>query len=128
MENLQRYFGLFDESRTSTQAMEDLFSLFSDDMSFVLNGDRKEGIESWKMFMKMFYEYNSDIKHMFEGWERVEGTDQYQTKWAVCGKKKTGEVFTQEGIDIARLDESGKICYLENVPADSAAFQQYKQI
>ncbi len=35
---LNRYFDLFDASRTDVQAFEDLVSLFTTDITFVLNG------------------------------------------------------------------------------------------
>lgn len=31
-------------------------------------------------------------------------------------------VYTEEGMDIARLDEQGKIVYLENVPDNTSFF------
>ncbi|MGF9889169.1 nuclear transport factor 2 family protein [Priestia megaterium] len=126
MENLNRYFDLFDQSRTSEQAFEELVGLFSDDIIFVLNGHEKKGIENWKLFVKMVFKENADIKHMFEGWKAVEGTDKFETPWAVCGKRASGSVFTQTGKDIAKLDENGKISYLENVPDDTNMFDTYK--
>ncbi|MEH7609194.1 nuclear transport factor 2 family protein, partial [Priestia megaterium] len=101
----------FDQSRTSEQAFEELVGLFSDDIVFVLNGHEKQGIENWKLFVKMVFKENADIKHMFEGWKAVEGTDKFETPWAVCGKRASGSVFTQTGKDIAKLDDSGKISY-----------------
>jgi hypothetical protein len=109
MENLNRYFDLFDQSRTSEQAFEELVGLFSEDIVFVLNGHEKQGIENWKLFVKMVFKENADIKHMFEGWKAVEGTDKFQT-----------------GKDIAKLDDNGKISYLENVPDDTNMFDTYK--
>lgn len=126
MGNLNKYFDLFDQSRTSEEAFEELISLFSDDIIFVLNGSEKKGIENWKLFVKMVYKENTDLKHMFEGWKAVEGTNTFETPWAVCGKNKSGKVYTQTGIDIAKLDENGKINYLENVPDNSNLFNDYK--
>lgn len=45
MKNLEKYFDLFDQSRTSEKAMEELVSLFSDDIVFILNGHEKR---EWK--------------------------------------------------------------------------------
>ncbi|MGE7877939.1 nuclear transport factor 2 family protein [Peribacillus muralis] len=126
MKNLEKYFDLFDQSRTSEQAMEELVSLFSDDIVFILNGHEKKGIENWKLFVKMIFQENSDIKHMFEGWKKVEGTDLFETPWAVCGKRSSGTVYTQTGKDIARLNDDGKISYLENVPDNADMFANYK--
>ncbi|ELK46588.1 nuclear transport factor 2 family protein [Halobacillus sp. ACCC02827] len=123
--NLDKYFDLFDRSRTSEEAMEELNGLFTDDMVFVLNGSRKQGLDQWKLFMKQVFTNNTDIKHMYEGWEKVEGTDAYETRWAVCGKLANGKVYTQTGKDIARLDEAGRISYLENVPDQQDLFQGY---
>lgn len=125
MENLNKYFDLFDQSRTSKCAMEELNQLFTEDFVFVLNGDRKQGIETWKQFMKMIFQNNIDIKHMYEGWEKVEGSDLYETRWAVCGKLASGKVYTQTGKDMARLNDSGKIVYLENVPDVQDLFNSY---
>ena len=73
------------------------------------------------------FEKNVDIKHMYEGWKFNEETQKYETRWAVCGKKKDGTVYTQTGIDIAKLDENGKITYLENVPDNAQLFDSYKK-
>ena len=65
---------------------------------------------------------------MFRGDNNIknEQTKQYETRWAVCGKKSDGTVYTQTGKDIAELDDSGKIRYLENVPDQAALFDSYK--
>ncbi|MBE6050230.1 MAG: hypothetical protein E7214_06080 [Clostridium sp.] len=78
-ELLERYFDLFDKSIVDKESRDNLINLFSEDMSFVLNG-----------------------------------------------YKKDGTVYTQVGIDVAELDEFGKIRYLENVPDDSKLFNSYK--
>lgn len=125
MENLtllNTYFRLFDESRISERAMEDLLSLFEPDAEIVLNGSRRIGFED---FIRAFYANNRDIKHMWDRWERQsDGT--YQANWAVCGQTSAGSVYAQTGLDIARLNEAGKIVYLENVPTDKNAFATYK--
>jgi len=119
---LNRYFDLFDASRTDAQAFEDLVSLFTTDITFVLNGQPQHGIEAWKQFVRYVFTANQDIKHMYAGWEETTpGT--YETRWAVCGKRADGSVFTQDGKDIARLDENGRIAYLENVPDDPTMFR-----
>ncbi|WP_027953821.1 nuclear transport factor 2 family protein [Halobacillus kuroshimensis] len=125
MKNLDLYFDLFDRSRTSEQAEEELHQLFSEDMVFVLNGDRNEGIDNWKSFVRSIYENNVDLKHMYEGWRKHEGTDLYVTKWAVCGKLASGKVYTQTGIDKAMLNENGEITYLENIPDQQDLFASY---
>lgn len=124
---LEKYFGLFDASRVSDEAREDLINLFTEDMSFVLNGYTKNGIEEWKNFLNLMFENNVDIKHMYEGWKFNDESQKYETRWAVCGKKKDGTVYTQTGIDIAELDEEGKIKYLENVPDNAQLFDSYKK-
>lgn len=126
MENLEKYFTLFDESRISPKARLELINIFSENMSFVLNGYEKNGIEQWKNFLDLIFTNNIDIKHMHEGWKFIEETKRYETRWAVCGKRKDGTVYTQLGKDIAELDEDGKIKYLENVPDNSGIFNVYK--
>ena len=126
MEYLEKYFRLFDESRTSSKAREELISIFTEDMSFVLNGYKKTGIDEWENFLDLIFLNNLDIKHMYEGWNFIEKTGQYETRWAVCGKKADGTVYTQLGKDIAEIDEKGKIKYLENVPDNSGIFNSYK--
>ncbi|OWA36280.1 polyketide cyclase [Saccharibacillus sp. O16] len=122
MTTLNTYFRLFDEARTSERAMDDLLSLFTPDVEIVLNGSPRTGFEG---FVRAFYANNRDIKHMWDRWElRSDGS--YQTNWAVCGQTSTGSVYVQTGVDIARLNEEGKIVYLENVPTDKGAFATYK--
>ena len=127
IEKLDKYFGLFDASRTSKEARDELISIFTEDMSFSLNGYSKSGIEEWKKFLDLIFQNNLDIKHMYEGWKFNESIQKFETRWAVCGKKKDGTVYTQVGIDIAELDKDGKIKSLENVPDDADLFNSYKK-
>ncbi|NOU69129.1 nuclear transport factor 2 family protein [Paenibacillus sp. LMG 31461] len=121
MNNLNEYFDLFDQSRTDVYAMERLLQLFTPDAVIVLNGATRIGFES---FMKAFYTNNSDVKHMWEKWEpQPDGS--YVSNWAVCGKTVAGKVYALTGIDIAKLDNEGKIKYLENVPTDKNALKTY---
>ncbi|MDQ0723777.1 hypothetical protein QF049_005038 [Paenibacillus sp. W4I10] len=120
---LNNYFRLFDASRTDERAMQDLLSLFTQDAEIVLNGTSRTGFDG---FMKAFYEYNKDVKHMWDGWvEQPDGS--YQTNWAVCGQAADGTVYAKAGIDIARVNDAGQIVYLENVQADQNAFSRYNQ-
>ncbi|WP_253299099.1 nuclear transport factor 2 family protein [Paenibacillus barcinonensis] len=119
---LNNYFRLFDASRTDERAMQDLLSLFTPDAEIVLNGSSRTGFEG---FMKAFYEYNQDIKHMWDAWV-LQPDGSYQTNWAVCGQADDGTVYAKAGIDIARVNEAGQIVYLENVQADENAFSKYK--
>ncbi|APQ57989.1 hypothetical protein PPOLYM_03128 [Paenibacillus polymyxa] len=129
MKILEEYFHYYDLAKDDEKSRERLISLFSEKIEFVLNGDRKQGMDSWKSFLNMFFEGSLEIKHMYEGWEPVpREPDTYQTKWAVCGKKATGEVYTLTGVDKARLDAEGKIVYLENIPDTANAFDKYKNL
>ncbi|WP_315372187.1 nuclear transport factor 2 family protein [Paenibacillus xylanexedens] len=120
---LNNYFRLFDASRTDERAMQDLLSLFTPDAEIVLNGTSRTGFNG---FMKAFYEYNKDVKHMWDAWvQQPDGS--YQTNWAVCGQAADGTVYAKAGIDIARVNDAGQIVYLENVQADQNAFSKYNQ-
>ncbi|MDO7907737.1 nuclear transport factor 2 family protein [Paenibacillus sp. JX-17] len=120
---LNNYFRLFDASRTDERAMQDLLSLFTPDAEIVLNGTRRTGFTD---FIKAFYEYNADVKHMWDQWE-LQPDGSYKTNWAVCGQAADGKVYAKTGIDIARVNEAGQIIYLENVQADKDAFSKYNQ-
>lgn len=126
MEYLERYFRLFDETRTSEEAKEELMSLFTDDVVFVLNGYTQSVKDKFRAFVTSVYENLIDLKHMYEGWKLNEETGRYETNWAICGKRKDQTVYTQTGVDIVELDENGKIKYIENVPNDSNMFSDYK--
>ncbi|ALP36114.1 hypothetical protein ASL14_07960 [Paenibacillus sp. IHB B 3084] len=129
MKILEDYFYYYDLARDDEKSKAQLISLFSNEIEFVLNGDRKQGMDSWKSFLDMFFEGTLDIKHMYEGWKPVPGeSGAYETKWAVCGKRATGDVYTLTGVDKARLDAEGKIVYLENIPDTANAFDKYKNI
>ncbi|WP_342416626.1 hypothetical protein NST83_03840 [Paenibacillus sp. FSL R10-2782] len=129
MKILEDYFHYYDLAKDDEKSREELISLFSNEIEFVLNGDRKQGMNSWKSFLNMFFEGTSEIKHMYEGWKPVpEEPAVYETKWAVCGKRATGEVYTLTGVDKARLDAEGKIVYLENIPDTANTFEKYKNI
>lgn len=121
MNNLNEYFDLFDQSRTDVNAMERLLELFTPDAVIVLNGVTRIGFEG---FMKAFYTNNSDVKHMWEKWE-PQSDGSYVSNWAVSGKTVAGKVYALTGIDIAKLDDEGKIKYLENVPNDKNALRTY---
>ncbi|MEH7351350.1 hypothetical protein [Gottfriedia acidiceleris] len=75
--------------------------------------------------MNAVFKDKLEIKHMFEGWTKVEATKLYDTNWVVCEKKRSRKVFTQTGKDIAKLNDQGKISYLENVPDDSNMFDNH---
>ena len=126
MEYLERYFRLFDKTRTSEEAKEELMSLFTDDVVFVLNGYTQSVKDKFRAFVTSVYENLIDLKHMYEGWKLNEETGRYETNWAICGKRKDQTVYTQTGVDIVELDENGKIKYIENVPNDSNMFSDYK--
>lgn len=69
MEYLERYFRLFDETRTSEKAKEELMSLFTDDVVFVLNGYTQSRKDKFRAFVTSVYENLIDLKHMYEGWK-----------------------------------------------------------
>ncbi|WP_144520098.1 nuclear transport factor 2 family protein [Bacillus pumilus] len=124
MEVLDTYFRRYDEAGKGQEQMDELLALFSDDVMIVLNGAEKPGIQAFTQFLNTFFHVHEDIKHMWDGWkEREDG--KYETNWAVCGKLSDGRVYTAEGIDIAELDDKGKIVYLENVPKNPELFQRY---
>ncbi|WP_441296189.1 nuclear transport factor 2 family protein [Staphylococcus sp. NAM3COL9] len=124
---LDNYFILFDESRYSDESFEKLNNLFSENIVFVLNGKSFTGKDEWKQFVKSVYKTNKDLKHMHNGW--VKNNDgAFETQWVICGKRFESGVYTQEGIDIARLDNDGKIVYLENKPKDKQLFSTESKV
>lgn len=126
MKILDDYFLLFDAARTDETSRKQLINLFSDEICFILAGDKKNGLLEWNKFLDNIFTNNLDIKHMHEGWIFNSDTNKYQTNWAVCGKTSQGRVYVQTGIDIAELDQFGKIKYLENIPNNSDLFDKYK--
>ncbi|PKI21079.1 polyketide cyclase [Staphylococcus succinus] len=121
MDTLDAYFKLFDEARYSETSFDALVALFSENITFVLNGHAYHGKEAWANFVKKVFEMNEDLKHMSNGWyQKDDGS--YEAKWAICGKRYATGVYTQEGIDIAKLDKDNKISYLENKPYDANLF------
>lgn len=118
---LDDYFARFDKARQGAAQKEALHELFSEELVFVLNGQEIKGKSNWRAFIDKVYQSNEQLVHMYNGWEQQEdGT--YQTRWAICGKRFETGVYTEEGMDIARLDDQGKIVYLENVPDNTAFF------
>lgn len=115
MSVLDSYFKLFDEANNSEEKFDQLNNLFSDDITFVLNGSAYKGKDAWKSFVIQVYSTNKELKHMYNGWQQNDDGS-YSTKWAICGNRYKTGVYTQEGTDIARLDNDGKIVYLENCP------------
>lgn len=69
MEYLERYFRLFDKTRTSEETKEELMSLFTDDVVFVLNGYTQSRKDKFRAFVTSVYENLIDLKHMYEGWK-----------------------------------------------------------
>lgn len=41
--------------------------------------------------MNAVFKDKLDIKHMFEGWTKVEATKLYEINWVVCEKKDPGK-------------------------------------
>ncbi|TDL80546.1 nuclear transport factor 2 family protein [Peribacillus frigoritolerans] len=122
MKILNDYFYLFDQAGQDTKAMDELLSLFSPKVEIVLNGAKQIGFEN---FIKAFYSNNAEVKHMFEKWMLNDQSGYYETNWAVCGKTIQGKVYALSGIDRAKLNEEGKIVYLENIPSDKTIFNKY---
>ncbi|UQQ36089.1 hypothetical protein [Paenibacillus polymyxa] len=67
MKILEDYFHYYDLAKDDETSRERLISLFSEKIEFVLNGNRKQGMNSWKSFLNMFFEGTLEIKHMYEG-------------------------------------------------------------
>lgn len=118
---LNNYFRLFDASRTDDRAMQDLLSLFTEDVEVISNGSSRTGFD---VVIKTIYEYNKDIKHMWDAWV-LQSDGSYKTNWAVCGQAADGTVFAKAGIDIMRLNEEGKIMYMKNVQTTEDAYSEY---
>ena len=95
--------------------------MFSEDIVFVLNGKSFQGKTAWQNFVRSVFQTNKDLKHMHNGWIKQEDGS-FQTQWAICGNRFESGVYTQEGVDIARINENGMIAYLENKPNDAQLF------
>lgn len=121
MQILDDYFILFDEARYSEESFQQLTNLFSDDIVFVLNGKSFQGKTVWQNFVRSVYQTNKDLKHMHNGWIKQEDGS-FQAQWAIYGNRFKSGDYTQEGVDIARINENGKIAYLENKPNDAQLF------
>lgn len=121
MQILDDYFILFDEARYSEESFQQLTNLFSDDIVFVLNGKSFQGKTVWQNFVRSVYQTNKDLKHMHNGWIKQEDGS-FQAQWAIYGNRFESGDYTQEGVDIARINENGKIAYLENKPNDAQLF------
>ncbi|USD82652.1 nuclear transport factor 2 family protein [Bacillus safensis] len=124
MDVLDTYFRRYDEVGRGEEQLEELLALFSDDVKVVINGDNKSGIQGFTQILEKFFHVHEEIKHMWDGWIKKED-GKYETNWAVCGKLSDGRVYTAEGIDIAELDDKGKIVYFENVRKNPELLQIY---
>lgn len=113
---LDDYFAYFDAAVQDPAAVEQLVDLFHEDLVFVVNGKKFEGKQAWREFVQMVFGLNEQLIHMYNGWE-LQSDGHYQTRWAICGKRFETGVYTQEGLDRAKLQD-GKIIYLENQPDD----------
>lgn len=121
MQILDDYFILFDEARYSEESFQQLTDLFSEDIVFVLNGKSFQGKTAWQNFVRSVFQTNKDLKHMHNGWIKQEDGS-FQAQWAIYGNRFESGDYTQEGVDIARINENGKIAYLENKPNDAQLF------
>lgn len=61
------------------------------------------------MTLKNYY----SMKHV---WNAKSTDSGFQATWAVVHEMKTGEMHAAVGIDLMKLDDSGKIKYLEIKP------------
>lgn len=108
---LDQYFQLSDYAGNDSSAFEELCSLFAQDATLLPNGNSKiRGLEDIRSFFSKFFDTNVELKHV---WLTKNSSEFLETNWAVCGKRKTGELFTLVGKDIAKLNVDGKIEYLE---------------
>lgn len=112
---LDDYFRLSDLAGHDGESMKRLLALFSENAVVIPNNSNEiKGMKSIAHFFADFFKRNAEMHHV---WSTVRTENGLETKWAVCAKKESGEVFALSGQDIARLDTAGKIQSLKVVVA-----------
>lgn len=108
---LDQYFQLSDYAGNDSSKFEELCSLFAQNAILLPNGNSEiRGQQDIRSFFSKFFDTNVEMKHV---WLTQNNGEFLETNWAVCGKRKTGELFTLVGKDTAKLNADGKIDYLE---------------
>ena len=109
-----KYFESWDAALFSESAYEDLMNLFAEDVLVNTPLGEASGKEVVGFGIRETLKNYVSMKHIWNAKETDQG---FQATWAVAHELKSGEMHAAVGIDIMRLDEDGKIAYLEIKPS-----------
>jgi hypothetical protein len=108
---LDQYFELSDRAIADEKALQELIGLFSDQAEIRPAGaSRVQGKEAIAQLYQMFFAANDQIQRV---WNTHHTENGLEAIWAAAGRRDNGELFAMQGIHVAELDQSGKICSLE---------------
>ena len=108
---LDRYFALSDTAGKERKDFEELVSLFSPRARIASGrGEDVEGIDAVRAFYREFFDRNLELHHVWK--TKVEPDGLHIARWAVAGRRISGEVFALSGCDTAETDDAGRIAKL----------------
>ncbi|WP_100488309.1 nuclear transport factor 2 family protein [Sporolactobacillus pectinivorans] len=108
---LDEYFHLSDLAGHDEENFRKLIALFADDATIIPNQSGEiKGKESIARFFNEFFKRNAEVHHV---WHTTKKNNQLETKWAVSGRRETGEIFALSGKDIAKLNAASEIQHLK---------------
>lgn len=112
-----QYFTLWDESLTEEAAYHKLMDLFAEDVVVLApHGDSVQEVKGKDLLGMGIKATLGNYVSMQHIWTAKETDTGFQANWAVVHQLKAGAMHAAVGIDIIKLDESGKIKYLEIKP------------
>ncbi len=108
---MDRYFELSDVAGNDKNAFQELIDLFSDQAVFhSADGAKMSEKKEIEDFFMNFFNKNVILKHV---WVTTEVENGLETSWAVVGKRIDGSIFALKGVDVAELNNNGKIISLK---------------
>src|ERR1044072_5598091 len=99
-----RYFTITDTAVTDGNLVRELVALFAPD-AVVSTGESEtyRGSTQIEGFFATLVGRNMTLHHAWTP-EHTSGDGSVSTRWGVVGLRKTGEIFTAQGTDVARVD------------------------
>ncbi|MGH4036346.1 MAG: hypothetical protein ACRQFF_00695 [Sphaerochaeta sp.] len=108
-----KYFTLWDSALLDESAFNDLIGLFAEDVVVQASQGEVKGKDTLAFGIRETLKNYFSMKHV---WNAKNTDNGLKATWAVVHELKTGEMHAAVGVDIIKLNEFGKIKYLEIRP------------
>ncbi|MGW4490105.1 nuclear transport factor 2 family protein [Amycolatopsis sp. NPDC004368] len=109
----EKYFGISDAAVAGQRSPQELLTVFTPDAVVSTgSGEVYRGTAQIEGFFTALLSRNDKLHHAWTP-EQTSADGSVSTRWGVVGLRKTGEIFTAQGTDVAQLDATGLIRRLD---------------